>query len=55
MNNEEQYRKVMREWMKFCDSNENCYKCKYKNHRKCDIAFILDNYYLVNKGNGVLK
>ena len=29
--------------------------CPYSGHRNCMVLWLLDNNYLVSKGNGVLK
>lgn len=55
MNSKEQYEKLVEEWLKFCNTKEYCHECKYKGHEDCIVLYLLDNYYLVNKGNGVLK
>ena len=50
-----EYDKLIKEWKKFCNETKSCIYCKYCVHDNCMILWLLDSYYLVSKGGGVLK
>ena len=51
-----EFEKLNKEYKKHCNKYDViCTNCPYSGHRNCMVLWLLDNNYLVSKGNGVLK
>ena len=56
MDVKKEFEKLNKEYKKHCNKSDVIWtNCPYSGHRNCMVLWLLDNNYLVSKGNGVLK